>query len=298
MLLLGVLAGGASALLLKQHQELAVTKAELADVKTTATAQRSELEQMQERARDLETELGAARAKITAGENAPILVGDGDTPVTFREAIVSTGLVRRWVNEANSPEFLRRTYVELQANVQRRYGPLFKRLGLSSAEAEQFVRLLVDKRQVGVDIAVSTVAHSEDPLKNASWYQSAAEVQKAAAEEQIKKFLGDDRYTAYRTYDRGLAQTDTVGLLKEKLSQSEQPLTEEQSTRFRQLLERNDVGHVNEKIIADAESFLSESQREALKTVWEQQQAAAQRRAELGLPVLPVIGTASPAEDP
>lgn len=302
ILLLGMLLGVAATLAWKLREEVETVKIELVRVKHTAeteSARRTELErdveEVQGRAKELETELTRARAEVATLVETPLITVDGNMPVTIKEAIVSTDLVRRWINEANNPEYLRRTYAELEPEVQARYAPLFEKLGLNAEQTAQLKNLLINKRQIAVDVAVSSVGHAEDPVKDAAWFETAALATKAAAEEQIKSLLGDESYAIYRAFDRNLAQASTVKMFQESLEAASQSISADQLAKLQRLLNEDEVGVVNPRVIVQAEGFLTPAQRETLEKVWRQQQAEAQRRAERGLPVLPVLPASSAA---
>ena len=74
------------------------------------------------------------------------------------------------------------------------YGPLFKQLGLSPEETEKFKELLIDGQMKGVEGAGALFSGERDPAERTEAIKAMGEQQKQL-DEQLKAFLGDERYS-------------------------------------------------------------------------------------------------------
>jgi hypothetical protein len=166
------------------------------------------------------------------------------------------------------------------------YGPLFKQLGLSPEEIAGFKEKLIDNQMGGVENASALFGGDADPAKRAEAIKSIAEKHKAG-EEQLKEFLGEERYGQYKDYQETLGERMTLNQFQQQLSGGESALSQDQNA---QLLAIMNEERKNSPTLygadpdpAQLEAMLSE---EKMKEHFEQQERLNQRIAERARAVL------------
>lgn len=108
------------------------------------------------------------------------------------------------------------------------YGPLFKQLGLSPEEIAGFKEKLIDNQMGGVENASALFGSDADPAKRAEAIESITEKHKAG-EEQLKEFLGEDRYGQYKDYQETLGERMTLNQFQQQLSGGQNALSQDQN---------------------------------------------------------------------
>jgi hypothetical protein len=115
------------------------------------------------------------------------------------------------------------------------YGPLFKELGLSPEETEKFKELLIDGQMKGVEGAGALFSGDRDPAERAEAIKAMGEQQKQL-DEQLKTFLGDERYAQYKDYQESMGERTSLDQFQNQLAGGQNPLTEEQSGQLLALM--------------------------------------------------------------
>ena len=111
------------------------------------------------------------------------------------------------------------------------YGPLFKQLGLSPEEIAGFKEKLIDNQMGGLEGASALFGGEADPAKREEAIKSIAEKHKAG-EEQLKEFLGEDRYGQYKDYQETLGERMTLNQFQQQLSGGENALSQDQNAQL------------------------------------------------------------------
>lgn len=277
---------------------LVVQRRQLVEQHTTVQTLRRELSmQVKAAARQVAEVTAASDLKP---DNSPAAIPAATTETTMPAHTAATGVasspapvdkrLEKWRSDANEPDVMRRLGIQAQLQVQRHYGELFKTMGLTIEQADAFAKLLVDKKQVALDIAAASIERGNDPSDDPAEYRDLVAATKGDLENQIHALLGDGKYDQYKAFDRVGGQTAVVSHLEQVLRSTSAPLTPQQSTRLQQVMTENDTSRVSASVVKGARDFLAPTQLEALKDLRALQQANSKKRNQIK-PVLPVTPT-------
>lgn len=178
-----------------------------------------------------------------------------------------SGQIRQWLAAANDPAVFARLTASGRALTLQRYSHLIDQFQLTAEQTEAFLRLLDDKRQAPMDLAVASLKNGLDPRDDVAGFQSRVAAEKSAVEKRISALLGRERYLEYQAYNRQLSRETIFIRLNEQMGGTEQALTAEQTTRLQQLMEENRTTSVD--LSEAARAFLSPAQVDALQDVLE-----------------------------
>jgi len=106
---------------------------------------------------------------------------------------------------------------ELVRNQQRMmmnqlYAPLVKQMGLTADEAAQFKDLLADHAMKGAEKAFSAVSSTGSSNRTEQLKTMTADFK--SFDEEVKAFLGDDRYAQYKEYQETLGERTVLNQFK------------------------------------------------------------------------------------
>jgi hypothetical protein len=91
------------------------------------------------------------------------------------------------------------------------YAPLVKKMGLTPEEATQFKDLLADNTMKGAEAASSLFGGAST---NRTEAMSAVAANQNTLDEQLKSFLGDDRYAQYKDYQETVSERTLLNQFK------------------------------------------------------------------------------------
>jgi hypothetical protein len=221
-----------------------------------------------------------AREADGASKQLQRLLADSDpkAPPAAAGAVRASDLVAKWLALNNDPDVMRLLNAEQRAQTARRYGSLYRQLGLTQKQSDDLTTLLVNKRQAAMDTAVANV-ESGGGLLDPAAYNSEVLAARNEITGQIQAFLGASGYAAYVAYDQGQGQVGVIAMLEQNLNNSDTPLTDAQTAQLQQALQANHIGHVSEKVLTQAGQFLSPQQVDALREIYQEQQVSAQRKS-------------------
>ena len=121
------------------------------------------------------------------------------------------------------------------------YGPLFKELGLSPEEIDKFKELLIDAQMGGIEGAGLFLGGDADPAQREEAIKSMAE-RRQADEEQLKAFLGEERFAQYKEYQESLGERMALNQFEQQLSGGQNALTEGQSGQLLDIMKEESRG--------------------------------------------------------
>jgi hypothetical protein len=130
----------------------------------------------------------------------------------------------KMMEDPNMRKMMRQQQIAMMDSM---YGPLFKQLGLSPEEIGEFKEKLIDSQMGGAENAGRLLGEA-DAAKRAEAIKSIAEKQKAG-EEDLKGFLGEDRYAQYKDYQESLGERMTLNQFQQQLSGGQNALSEDQN---------------------------------------------------------------------
>jgi hypothetical protein len=96
------------------------------------------------------------------------------------------------------------------------YGPLVRKMGLSSEESERFKDFMADQVMKGADAATAMFS-STDAADRAEQMKALAERQKET-EEETKAFLGEERYAQYKDYQATVQERVQLNMFRQQVS--------------------------------------------------------------------------------
>lgn len=190
--------GAADAAVAAERARVAALRADLARDERRAAEARRKSEAAQA-ALASQSKPVAAVGSAVAGEKKP------EGAATWAEA------ARKWGEERDRPEAQVRWFEQLRATNRRRYDGLFRQLGLSEAQREQFIRNFSEREERHSDLNAAAQALGIDPASpeivkaRGELYTEHAKAQKA--------LLGEAGYRALEEYDRTSSLRESVGNL-------------------------------------------------------------------------------------
>ena len=204
------------------------------------------------------------------------------------------------VRMLSDPRLQKMTALATKIRLDGQFGDLFKSLNLSPDQLNQFKNLLVEKQMVAFDSITVARDQGIDPRSDPkSFFQAVAAGQKTV-DDQITTLLGADGDAQFQQYEKSIPARNTSSLLKQSLSYTSTPLTDDQSNSLVQILTQyapsplpagnpfavlnGDLGItvLNPQTLAQVQGVLSESQVNALKSTIQSQRQLFQARKQMG----------------
>lgn len=136
----------------------------------------------------------------------------------------------------DNPLIQKQNELQARGRLDVQYGPLFKALGLTPDQVDQFKNLLVEKQMAGFDSM--SAAHQQgievenDPK---AFFTLVAGAEKFV-DAQIAALLGTEGFDQFQQYQATLPARNTVNLLAQALSYTATPLSDAQLSGTIQLL--------------------------------------------------------------
>jgi hypothetical protein len=186
---------------------------------------------LEKREKSLTQEAAALREQASA-TSAPAPTAGGRT-MTYR--VGNAGGSAGPMGALDSPEMRRLMAVGQRGQLDARYAPLFKSLGLPPQQLDRFKQLLVDKQNSAMDVMAAARSQGITPDSRGQ-LQSLMQQANRELDDGIKNLLGDSAYQQYQQFDRTQTQRAIVDQLATRLSYTDTPLTPQQSEQMVQLL--------------------------------------------------------------
>jgi hypothetical protein len=253
---------GASFFAWQKNSQLAEVKARLAQEEGAMSAQIAELKT---RTADMEGQVRSERDSAAAS--------NGRGGPASRAAQAST----------NTLEFQKLAGIRAKARLDSQYAGLFKALvrdlHLTPEKIDQLKDLLVSRQHMVADAAQSAGGPGADPAA----VQQAVKNAEAIADEQINSGLGSATLSRYRQYEQTLPERGVIEELRQSLSYTQDPLTDEQEEQLVPILASTQAGGaenpaavISSQAVLQAKSVLSQVQLKALQQLQIAQQAGLQ----------------------
>jgi hypothetical protein len=286
---ISVVALGAAIFQTNQNHRL---EAELAMLTRYRDGVRAQLRDVQQRAvaaerqgATLQRDLDAARAPKTAAVTAapaamPERNASGQLLTTDSSGVRGIWSLRPSPAPGNPVESRRLTRLANLESADESYRALYRQLGFTPAQHEQFKALLsdyMDRRDEQMKAAMTAARAQSPALDRAALqavFETTANQSYAEWQETIRGAYGDGILQTFRHYADTAASRDVTRELSGALFYTETPLTVEQADRLVEIIaanSRNAHGKVDltvmndEAILAQAGAVLSEPQLAALR---------------------------------
>jgi RNA polymerase sigma factor (sigma-70 family) len=183
------------------------------------------------RIRALQSQLAAA---LAAGNTADAAAAAGRAGAGPHGEAAGGGAAHRaaMIEALNSPQ------LEMTAKLQldNQFAALFKGLGLTAEQTEQFRNLLLAKRAALIDAMSAAQEQGIDPSADPRSFYLAVVAAENPVNAQISALLGPANYGQYQQYMQSLPAMTTSHLLQQTLSYSAAPLTDAQVSGLSQVL--------------------------------------------------------------
>ncbi len=305
--ILSVLLIAGAALAWKQYSELVDLRAKLAA--DDSARLKKQLADLQKQLKSLHDQLAASRNRRGAGDDAdgpPDGGPEGGPGGPGGPGGRGRGGFNFFGQLMQNPEAQKLMALQAKAQLDARYGALFKSLNLTPEQLDQFKNLLVEKQQAMMDAMQAAREQGLDPRTDAAGFKAAIAAAQQTVDAQIAQSLGDAGYQQYQQYQQTLPERNTVNQLATSLSYTQTPLTTDQQNAMvqvlaqtqaqkagsgttgtgsgggldlRQLMNGGGTSAVTQDAVTLASSVLSAPQVAALQQIQAQQQAQQQLAA-------------------
>ena len=311
---------GAGYLAWKQHGELSALRSAVPSERTRAEERRRTWEQR--------------RSEQAKANTAASRTNDGQPPAG------QPGNTRRpdgpFFRAIDNPDYQTLMNLTQKGMLDGRYAALFKQLGLTPRQLEQFKELLVEKQTAALDVLAAARSQGLNMRDDRDAVQQLISSTQADLDESIKAALGADGYATYQEFEQSQPTRAVVSQLEQRLSYGSAPLTEAQNRQMVQILaETGQAGGANavrtatpalriggpmaganpqmgatfamvtgggvlitDETVARSQSVLSPAQVAALQEIQQEQQAGAQLGRSIRSELAPRPQPASPAPAP
>jgi hypothetical protein len=223
-LLFGIAAVTISSVCLYQAHQLRRHKAEMAQLQEQAREQASQLEasktshdRLKQQRLDLAEKLDAASEALeSARKNSAVVASNAAAAAQAPKTAAGgskgmEGFGGAIAKMLENPEMKKLIVQQQRAMMDTMYGPLFKDLGLSKEETDRFKELLLSTQMKTVEQSGALFGGKQDGESKAEIAKSLGEAAKQN-EEDIRAFLGDDRYNQYKDYKETLSERMQLNL--------------------------------------------------------------------------------------
>lgn len=209
----------------------------------------------------------------------PAIAASGSSSKAMR-----ADLIAQWIATSENPAVLRALAAEARGLTTARFGGLFEDLHLGSERTEAFARLLDEKRQAPMDIAVASYKNGIDVRSDMAAFEANVARTREKLEREIHAFLGDPAYGQYLAYNQDQGVRDAFIRMGRVLDGTSDVLTAEQTTQLKAVLKSGSDGNLSLEKIAAARGFLTPPQMDALQRAFEQQRNTKAGRFQDALP--------------
>ena len=210
-----------------QTRKFAGQQTQLASLRAEADEQAQQLEALQaaqkrseqqrhelmgqadELAAQLQTRQLAETNVIALAPTNPPPVSEGEKPDDEKGGLGK--MISKMMQDPDTRKFMRE---QQRMMMDQMYAPLIKKLGLTPDETTQFKNLLADNAMKAVDSASSMFGGLGS--SNQTQAVSALADSQKSFEEQVKAFLGDDRYAQYKDYQETVGERTLLNQFKQQ----------------------------------------------------------------------------------
>jgi hypothetical protein len=217
----------------QQSHELTVTQQKATNIQKEldALAKRKDewtqkTQELEERVKTLESE----KAKLLAAQQSPA-PATAELASSANKTKSGKGLGSMIDRMMNDPEMKNMIRIQQEAMIKKQYASLFKDLHLTEAQIDQFTQMLVDNQMKNVDAGLSLI--------NKDSKTSAADLKTSEKtfEDQLKTFLGDEKFAKYEDYKKTISTRMEVDEVKGLFATSQSPLQPAQEKQLFQIIQ-------------------------------------------------------------
>jgi len=115
--------------------------------------------------------------------------------------------------------------------IEKNYNPLFASMNLTPEQSAAAKRIIMDRMLSDAEFGMAMVSGELDGDKKTDLLQKR-NADKAAFDEQIKQYLGDDNYSQFQAYEKTMPDRTSVSTFKDQLASSPIALSSDQEARL------------------------------------------------------------------
>jgi hypothetical protein len=205
--------------------EVEQKSAEVAELQAAAKQARQQHEELTAQAEELAAQLQArqlAETNLTAlASTNPPPVSEGEKPDEKKGGLGN--MLSKMMQDPDTRKFIRD---QQRMMMDQLYAPLIKKMGLTPDEAAKFKDLLADNTVKASEKASSMFGDLASTNRAAMLETLTA--QQKTFDEQLKAFLGDERYAQYKDYQDTAAERMQLNAFKQQAG-SDYPLNDQQT---------------------------------------------------------------------
>jgi hypothetical protein len=202
-----------------QQTQIASLRTELDEkaqqVETLQAAQKHSDQQRHELMAQADELAGQLTARQLAESNVTVVVAPPVPPSAAKAEKPGDekgGFVKMLSKMMQDPDTRKFMRDQQRLMMDQMYAPLVKQMGLTPDEAAQFKDLLADNTMKGADAATSMFGGGAS--SNHTEVISALTANQKTMDEQLKTFLGDDRYAQYKDYQETVGERTLLNQFK------------------------------------------------------------------------------------
>jgi hypothetical protein len=221
LIALGLIVAGLGALVWTQHRELVALRAAAHD----HSEWQKRLGPGPKRSPDAGNQ-AAARSRGPMATTIPGSTSGPTPPNTIRNPL------RGFNSVMDRPEAARLLAIQQKAQINARYGALFRQLALSPDKLAQLKSLLADKLSTPIDVMAAASQQGIDPVRSPEAFRQLNQNAQTELDEKIKALLEPTGYAQYQSYLQTEPQRAVVNQLQQALSYTDTPLTAAQADQL------------------------------------------------------------------
>jgi hypothetical protein len=189
---------------------------QMADVKATEELSQKQRTEAVEQASRL-----AEKVRVQPPVPSTVLKADGDTEKESKESKNAFSAIAKMMDD---PEMKKMMREQQKLILDQLYSPLVKQMKLTPEETEKFKEMMADNTVKNASAATSLMDGSTNRTERLA---ALSDSQKEFAQ-QLKDFLGEDRYKQYEEYQETAGERMQLNQLKQQLAGSDNSITDQQ----------------------------------------------------------------------
>jgi len=222
----------------EQTARIAQLEASAQEQERTLATYKASIEKLQKTRSDLTRDLHDLSSQSALSQNAQPGIGAvpasspaADTNAPQKEKQGMGGFLSSMMEDPD----MRRMMLQQQKTVmETMYAPLFKQLGLTPEETEKFNQLILTNQMRNMERGAQVMKGMEDPANRAATMEKVTQQQKES-EEEMKAFLGEERFAQYREYNESMGDRMALQQFKQQMMNAT-PLRDDQEFQLQRMM--------------------------------------------------------------
>jgi hypothetical protein len=217
------------------HQNHKVTELQstLSTLQTNLDEAQARLESQQQKSTSLQTHLRDTQAKAIAKADE---VTQLQQVLTNRVGTNGGNPLAEMFKSPAMRQMVRTSQkTALSGMVDKNYAAFFSQMNMTPEQAASLKDLILKKSMVDAETGLSLMSGDSDATKRADALQQA-KTDKAAIDEQIKEFLGEENFSAFQAYEKSVPERMTISMFKDQQGTGGVALSPDQEQQLVQAL--------------------------------------------------------------